>query len=244
MISLLLAIQFLTIIPLKIKRFSERKASLSLICFPLVGLLLGALLCASGELLSVFGFRQLSIDVILIVLLIVLTGGMHLDGLSDTFDALLSNKDKPEMLSIMRDSRAGVMGMLSVVSIILLKIVLLFSLPMVYQKGGLLLMCILSRWAMVLSMFYFPYARLEGKARIFINGINWQIFLAASAVALASVLVVWGFKALIIFILVALFTLLFGKFISRKLGGITGDTLGATNELAEVLVLLSAVFLV
>ncbi len=244
MISLLLAIQFLTIIPLKIKGFDKRKASLSLICFPLVGLLLGALLCVVGNLLFVFGFRQLSINAIMIVLLIVLTGGIHLDGLSDTFDALLSNKDKTEMLSIMRDSRAGVMGVLSVVSIIILKIVLLFSLPMAYQKSGLLLMCVLSRWAMVLSMFYFPYARLEGKARIFIGGINWKILLASSAVALVSVLVVWGLKAFIIFILVALFTLLFGKFISRKLGGITGDTLGATNELAEVIVLLSAVFLI
>jgi len=244
MISLLLAIQFLTIIPLKIKSFSKARASQSMICFPLIGLLLGALLCASGELLSVFGFRQLSIDTILIVLLIILTGGMHLDGLSDTFDALLSNKDKPEMLSIMRDSRAGVMGMLSVVSIVLLKIALLFSLPMVYQKGGLLLMCVLSRWAMVLSMFCFPYARLEGKARIFLDGVNWKILLASSVIALVSVLAIWGLKALIIFILVGLFTLLFGKFINRKLGGITGDTLGATNELAEVLVLLSAVFLI
>jgi len=243
MTGLLLAIQFLTIIPLKIKNFSEKKASFSLVYFPLIGLLIGAFLCLTGDLLFLLRFRQLSIDAILVVLLILLTGGMHLDGLSDTFDALMSNRDKVGMLAIMRDSRAGVMGILSIICIILLKIVLLFSLPLVYQRGGLLLMCILSRWAMVLSMFYFPYARREGKAGIFIQGVNWRVILVSSAIALVSVLMIWGLKALIIFLTVAVFTLLFGRFIKGKLGGITGDTLGATDELAEVVVLLSAVIL-
>jgi adenosylcobinamide-GDP ribazoletransferase len=234
MVSFLAALQFLTIIPLKIKHIEERQISESMIYFPLVGLLLGLILAASDKLLYFLNFNELATNTILVVLLIVLTGGMHLDGLADTADAFLSRKNKEEMLRIMRDSHIGAMGVLMLVSIMLLKISFLSALTAPLKTGALVLMCVLSRWAMVISMFLFPYARTEGKAKIFIQGANLRIVILAGAITLLCVFALWRLQGALVAVLITLITCITGKFISNKIGGITGDTLGATNEIIEI----------
>ena len=207
--------------------------------FPVVGLLLGLVLAGINYLLLLLGFLRLSIDTILVILLVILTGGIHLDGLSDTFDAILSRKDRDEMLKIMRDSQAGVMGILSIVSAILLKISLLYSIDARLKIVSLILICTLSRWSLVFSVFLFPYARQEGKAKIFIENINSRIFIFTTLLTLFMAMAVWKIKGLLIFLTIALCAYIFGRFINKKIGGITGDTLGATNELIELIILLS-----
>ena len=126
--SFILALQFLTTIPFRTKKpASNDRLPQATIYFPLVGLLLGLILVAVNSLLSYFGFKELFINSALVALLIVFTGGLHLDGLADTFDALLSRKRKAEMLEIMRDSHIGTMGVLSLIVVILFKISLLCS---------------------------------------------------------------------------------------------------------------------
>lgn len=237
MISFLLALQFLTIIPVKIKQISGKKIAESMIYFPLVGLLLGLALVGINNLLYALNFPQLSINTILVILLIALTGAIHLDGLSDTFDAFFSGKNKEEMLEIMRDHHAGVMGVLSIVSIILLKISFLYAINRSLKGIALCLACIFSRWSLVFLMFLFPYARKEGKAKIFIQGINLKILLLSTAVALISAIVIWKIKGLLLLLIIAACAYLIGKFISKKIGGITGDALGAVNEITETLTL-------
>lgn len=236
--SFFLAIQFLTIIPLKIKEASEQSLAKATAYFPLVGLLIGLALSEINLGLFILNFPSLTASIILIVSLIGLTGGMHLDGLSDSADAFLSGKPKEEMLSIMRDPHIGVMGVLSIICIILLKISLLDSVPIAAKASALLLMCVLSRWSAVLAMFAFPYARQNGKAGIFIRGMSLKIFLAALVSVFIFSLLIWQFKGLIALTIVSGCVYLAGRFTSRKIGGITGDTLGATIELTEVFTLL------
>lgn len=237
--NFLLALQFLTIIPVRIRHITEKTLTGSIVYFPLVGLFLGLILTGADKFLSFLGFEQLFINIILIVLLIVLTGGIHLDGLVDTVDAFSSRKTRDDMLRIMRDSSIGAMGVLSLVVIILLKIAFLSSINLSIKPASLLLMCILSRWALVFSMFLFPYARQEGKARIFIEGTDIKVFIFSTMLTLFCVVIFWKIQGLLLMAIVATVAYAGEKFVSNKIGGITGDTLGATAEVIEAIVLFS-----
>jgi adenosylcobinamide-GDP ribazoletransferase len=237
MSSFLLALQFLTIVPLKIKEAGAKRLANAIVYFPFVGLLIGLALAGISALLVMLNFPPLAANMILVVAWAGITGGMHLDGLSDTADAFLSAKPKDEMLAIMRDPHVGVMGVLSLISVMLLKIGFLTALAASAKITGLLLACVLSRWSVVLAMFLFPYARQDGKARVFIQGMNLKILLCALATALIFSYAIWGFRGLLALTIIAGFTCVSGRCINRRIGGITGDTLGATIELAELLTL-------
>ena len=240
MVGFLLALQFLTIIPVTIKDVDEKKIARSIVYFPLAGLFIGMLLSAAYVPLCSLHLASLTVSIILVVALIVITGGMHLDGLADTGDALLSVKPKDQMLAIMRDPHIGVMGALSLISIILLKIGLLFSLGASAKIPALLLMCVLSRWSAVLTMYLFPYARQDGKAKVFSRGMNAKIAALSSILALVCSFAIWQLKGVAAFLVIGGFVYVSGKIISRSIGGMTGDTLGATIELSEVATLLIA----
>lgn len=237
--SFLLAIQFLTIVPIKIRQLKEKSLSWSMVFFPIVGLLIGLVLIGVNNLLLVLNVEQIPSGIILIVLLIILTGGIHVDGLADTADAFLSGKNKEEMLRIMRDPHIGAMGVVGIVSIILLKIAFLSSINPLFRPVSLILMCVLGRWSLVFSIFLFPYARQDGKAKVFINGINSKIFILATIIALIIVFAVWKLSGLLVFAVISLCAYLIGRFINKVIDGITGDALGAINELAEVITLVS-----
>lgn len=240
----LLALQFLTIIPVGTKaRLDKNKLSSSTAYFPVVGLLLGLILAGVNNLLSLIQLEQFLANVILVILLIILTGGLHLDGLADTFDALLSRKSKSQMLEIMRDSHIGTMGALSLICIILIKLSLFSSLEAAVKNTSLILMGVLSRYSLVFSMFVFSYAREEGKARVFMEGMNPRIFFSATLISLICSILLMKWAGLAVFIMAVTFTFLVGRFIAGKIGGMTGDTLGAINELAEVFVLINILIL-
>jgi len=236
--SFLLAAQFLTVIPIKIRGIDEKKIARSLVYFPLVGAILGLILVAINTLLQAIYLPRLSVDIVILVALIFLTGGMHLDGLSDTFDAFLSGKNKEEMLKIMRDSHCGVMGVLGLITVILLKLAFLYSIIGFLKPQALILMCALSRWGMVFSIFLFPYARQDGKAKAYIEGINVKVFIISTIASLLLAFIVWQAMGVFIMLIIAICVFLMGKFIKRKIQGITGDTLGATCEITEIIILI------
>jgi len=237
--NFLLAVQFLTIIPVRIRHVNEKALAGSVVYFPLVGLLLGLVLTGANSFLSFLAFEEIFINIILVVLLIAFTGGIHLDGLADTADAFLSRRNKEEKLRIMRDSRTGAMGVLSLISITLLKIAFLSSVDLSLKPIALLLMCILARWAMVMSLFLFPYARQEGKAGTYIKGTDLKVFIFSTLIALGCAVVFWRMHGLLLLLAIATLTYVIGRFVTGKISGITGDTLGATNEIMEAAVLFS-----
>lgn len=237
--TFLSAVQFLTIIPIGIYSKEQKKhLSASTVYFPLVGLGLGVILVGLNALMLPLGLPSLVRAVFLVVSLTVLTGGLHLDGLADTFDGFLSRKSAAEMLKIMRDPHVGVMGVLSVISIILVKISILASLQANGLNRALILMCVLSRFSLTELIFLFPYVRTAGKGRVFFSDKNRTLFAVSAGVSLLCALVFWQLKGVLLFFLAAVFVYCAGKYCVSRLGGMTGDTLGAVSEVVEGLVLL------
>jgi adenosylcobinamide-GDP ribazoletransferase len=240
--AFLLAVQFLTVAPVRVKDCDGRDLARSLVFFPLVGLLLGAAIWLVLKTAYMLDFGGFAYAIVPVVLLAAFTGGLHLDGLADTADALASGKNKEGMLEIMRDPRCGALGVVALVCCLLLKIAFLASIPLMYRGKALMLVCVSGRWPLVLLMYVFPYARAEGKAMAYTRGINGKILLSAGAVALACSLVA-GIKGALVLAAVSLAVVLFNKMIKNKIGGITGDTLGASAELAELSALFLSIFI-
>jgi adenosylcobinamide-GDP ribazoletransferase len=190
--------------------------------------------------MTALNFDMLFSSVVLTVMLVIATGGLHLDGLADTFDALGSGKgSREEMLSVMRDPHIGVMGVLAVTSALSVKTSLLFSVPAPSKTAALILMCALSRWSLVFVIYSFPYARQAGKAKVFFDGISLRLLASATAMAAVLSFLAFGLKGFLILGMAAAVSYAAGRFINSKIGGMTGDTLGAVNELVEVAVLFS-----
>lgn len=239
----LLALQFLSIFPVKVKDVDDRHIALSCIFFPVIGALIGLVLFGLYWAILNLHLGPLLNSAVVIISLVIISGGLHLDGLSDTFDALASRKDKPSALDIMRDSQTGAAGSLSLISIIILKILLLSQVFYFNKLSALLFMCILSRWSQVVLIKIFKYARDEGKAKVFFSGMNNGIFLAAGFSSLLfSIFIFWPL-GLWLYFGALVFTIVLGKIFSLKFGGLTGDTIGATSEIVEVFVLLLVITL-
>ncbi|HID95207.1 MAG TPA: adenosylcobinamide-GDP ribazoletransferase [Candidatus Latescibacteria bacterium] len=240
----LLALQFLSIIPIRPKFDGSKKdLARSMVYFPLVGLLFGAVLFGIDlALRDVLPGRLASLC--LIFTLILVTGGLHLDGFADTVDALSSRKGKGEMLAIMRDSRIGTIGALGLVCLLLLKLELLSNVPTGIRSPVLLLMPTMGRWSMVIEASLSPYARpSNGLGKPFTEHIGLRELVLTSLITLSIGLLVWQLMGFLLTAFVSITALLLVRYIRSKFGGATGDTLGAVNEAVEVLVLLYAVVL-
>ncbi len=238
--SFSLAWQFLTILPWR-KRDQETDPRLlgrSMAFYPLIGLLLGLILWGVHWACSLV-FPRAICDGLVIMLLAILTGGLHLDGLADTCDGLASGKSPEERLKIMKDHRAGTFGVVGLILILGMKFLALNSLPDHAAGAALLLALILGRWSMVQLTYRTAYARQEGGLGLpFKENLKKREVLMAGAAALILGLLFFGFWGVILCFMVGAFTLLCQRFFEKKIGGITGDVLGAANEVNEVLVLI------
>ncbi len=237
--GLINALQFLTVVRFK-KQYSVDAQGLgsSLLYFPLVGAFLGLVLIVLDKILFLILPVGL-INIILVFTLIILNGALHIDGLADSCDALFSLKKKEEMLSIMHEVHKGTFGVLAIVAIISFKIALLSSIPAELRFLSLFLMAVLSRYSMSLAVTFFPYARDNGKAKIFFQQKKLKYFMASTIITFILLSLTPRLMNLIIFFLTVAFTYFVGSSVNRKIGGLTGDNLGALSELNETLVLLS-----
>ena len=206
--------------------------------FPVVGLLIGLALAVLAWALSLILWPPI-VSVLLVIALAAATAGLHLDGLSDTADGFLSSRPRERILEIMKDSHVGAMGVIAIVCVLLLKTAALMSMPapgMLWR--AVLLAPVAGRCAMVISMTLLPYARPEGLGSVFYmhrsrwNAVWAAAFLAASGYAVAGAAGLIGAGAALAVVLV------FAAQCRRKIGGATGDTLGAACELAETTTLL------
>jgi len=238
--SFALAWQFLTILPWwkSGREVNPQLLGRSMAFFPVIGLLLGLVLWAAHWIFYLIFPRTLS-DGLVIMLLVLLTGAFHLDGLADTCDGLASGKTPEERLRIMKDQRVGTFGVVGVILVLGLKFLAFNSLPDKSASRALLLALILSRWAMVQLTYRTPYARREGGLGLpFKENLRKRDMVIATAISLGLSFLLYRFWGMILWLAVGIFTLLFQKFFEKKIGGVTGDVLGAANETNEVLVLL------
>ena len=243
MSDFLLALQFLTIIPINLKSVKENALAQPMIYFPLVGAILGWSFGWLDNIFSIWGFNHLAISVIIFAVLTIFTGGLHLDGLSDTFDGLGCRGDKEKVLAVMRDSSTGSFGVMAIVFALFLKVSFFYSISFMSKSVALVLMCTVSRYAMGLMIGLFPYARVDGKAKAFIDGVNLKILCLSGVIAAVIVFLALKWMGLLILVVTLIVAYGFTWGYAKKINGITGDVLGSVNELCEIIVLGLCVFI-
>lgn len=242
----LAALQFLTIIPLPWRRqVSPEDLARSTGYFPVVGLIIGLLLAGLNWLLGWF-LPMAVVNVLLIVFLAVISGALHLDGLADTCDGIAGGKTPEERWQVMRDSRVGSFGIVGVCCLLLVKYVSLNNVPQSLVMTSLVLMPVISRWAMVYAISVYPYAKPSGLGKVFKQGASWQMFAIATVITLVVAIGLARLANVTYFYLAGLaiipgiwvIVVIMATYLKRKFSGLTGDTYGAINEVAEVGVLL------
>jgi adenosylcobinamide-GDP ribazoletransferase len=236
------ALQFLTILPLPGGvNPGERVLGGSLPFFPVVGLLIGAAIALADWWLGrVFPIGVAS--VVTVILLIAVSGGLHIDGLADTADGFFSARPRERILAIMKDSRTGPMGVVAIVCVIALKIALIASVAGPWRWWVLLMMPFAGRCALIIHIALLPYVRPEGGlAAIFHRNRSRGHALWALTALLASGFLAGGLPGLIAGAAAFLAALLLAAYTLRRIGGLTGDTLGAACELTELAPALAAV---
>jgi len=235
---LLIAFQFLTIVPLPCTvRCEEEDLGRSMSFFPLVGLAIGALLAGADFLLAPFLPRGVA-DLILVLLLCVVTGALHLDGLSDVCDALAARGSRERFLEVMKDSRVGAVGAVALVLGIGLKYQALLAVPLQYKRELLLFFPLVARFAQVQMTVGAKRARTDGLGSAFIGGAGLLQFLLSCAFTLASAYLLFGVKGLYCTAILCLLTWGIKSWSHKRLGGITGDVIGCASELNEICCLL------
>lgn len=163
---------------------------------------------------------------------IFLTGGLHLDGLADSFDGLYSNRGKERILEIMKDSRIGSNGALALIALILFKVALLTNLNNPSRTMVLLFMPVISRFGIAYCSWISIYARENGMGQFFIGNVSVKQVLSAFIVT-ALILSVMA-KGYIILAIAVVFNTMYVKHVTKIIGGMTGDTLGAMIEITEL----------
>jgi adenosylcobinamide-GDP ribazoletransferase len=235
------AIRTLTIVPLRGRDASD--FTHSLFFFPLAGAIVALsvwpLFAARATL---FDGHSLVLAVLCVGLVSFLTGGLHLDGLADCADAFGGGRgDKDRILSILKDPRIGSFGATALVLDLLLKVALYQSCVRVGDFIPIAVSLVLSRNLQALILSFFPYARgKEGTAHPFSGARRFRIFLVFEFVAISalfSFVEPLRMLAPIVVLAVAL-SALACLASSKKIGGITGDVVGAANEIFELVVLL------
>ena len=244
--SFLTALQFLTRIHLRQQsNLVVEDFGRSTKFFPLVGLVLGLIyLLASWCLIAVFGWANF-VTTILVLLPVLFTGGLLLDGFMDTVDGVFSGRERERQLEIMKDSRVGAFGVVAMILLVLWKWSLIHDMPASLLAPALISMMAFGRFGMVLVILRFPYAREEGMGKAFSLYAGRRSLWIAVLTVLLLLAALWLFSGALVAGCAAVaalasagFALLFGSWLTGKLGGLTGDMYGAATELAEVVVLL------
>ena len=240
--SFLAAVQFLTSLPVK-KDFTPGQLGRASAWFPAVGLGLGLVLAGLNWLLGLI-LPAGVVNALLIVALVGLTGALHLDGLADTCDGLAGYRTVEERWQVMRDSRTGAFGAVGIVLLLLVKYASLNAVPSSLMTPTLIFFPVASRWAMVYAVFAYRYARPSGLGTAFKQATRWPQFTVATVIMLAAATLMYPFFWLTGFFIIGgtwVITVLLSLYLKHKFAGLTGDTYGAINEVAEVTVLLLAV---
>jgi adenosylcobinamide-GDP ribazoletransferase len=230
---------FLTVLPVARGITMEpQRLGRSMALFPAVGLALGlGLVVLHGLLAPVLPAAVL--DLLLIILLVIVTGGLHLDGFADLIDGLAGGKDRQGMLRIMKDSRVGAMGAAGLILLLLLKYVSLHAVLPANKAAALIFFPVAGRWMQVMLAILCQYLRPEGgTGKAFVDHVGESEFLLGTATLVLAGLILFGFKGIPILLLLFGAAAVLKWYFEARLGGVTGDVLGAATETTEVATLL------
>lgn len=229
----ILALQFLTRIPLRIECGTDEKTvKWALRFFPASGLIIGACIFLLFQLLNdILPASMLSL--LLISAWVYLSGGLHLDGVMDVADAAGSNGDVHKKRAILKDSRAGSFAVLAVIFLLGWKLVTVHHLLPLDQTGMYLIVIpMLSRFQVLMHLYGFKTFQTGGMASF------WKQHLSMKELIIAAcwLLPFMAFNGIVglMFLLQILFCFLFGRWSQKQFDGINGDTAGASIEGAEI----------
>ena len=234
----LAAVSFLTIFPVPARyQAGEEEHGGSILYYPLVGLALGFLFCMlytfMHGLMTPFATAS-----VMVVVMSAVSGALHIDGLSDTFDAFMSQGSKERALEIMKDSSAGPMGVFAIISVLLIKFSAIVSINPSSVCTALLIAPLMGRCAMVIAIVAFPYVRSDGLGTALIKNAGMKHAVLGGLFSLAAGAYFGGGAGVFATAVMLAVTILFGIVSKRRIGGMTGDTYGALCEITEAIVLL------
>lgn len=243
--SLLVALQFLTRLPISIETVTPAELSRSITWFPVIGLFIGGILILIAFAATVFQLPIPLTAALIILTLVIITGGLHLDGLADMCDGFYAGKNREQILSIMRDSHIGTMGVIGIMIVLLLKYNILLTLLENVSSPKEKYYCLaitpmVSRWGMVIAAAISPYARNQGTTKAFMEQLKLKHGLIATLITLGvafGLLNKYGLGLCFIGFIVVIIGVIY---IKQKIGGVTGDTLGALNEILETITLFAS----
>lgn len=235
------AVQFITILPAGNPQEFNPLGMIRF--FPLTGLLIGLGLAAVDTVSSLLWPYSVS-AVLNILYLVVVTGAFHLDGVGDTADGIFSHRSRERALEIMKDSRSGIMGIVSVFCVLALKLAGIYAVKISHTPWETILLLVaipgLSRSSMLFGIRTLPYGRVEtgtGRA-LFSQTLSWKEFIWI--LIPMAVLMLTGIKGGLLIAVFFGITLGIIFFYKRKMGCITGDMLGAMTEVSETVLFLCA----
>ena len=240
----LLAIQFLTRLPVpRGLATTEEELGKAAAFFPLVGIIVGG----SAAAVFVLGKRVMPVSVAVLLSLgfaAFITSAFHEDGLADTFDGLGGGWTRDRALEIMRDSRIGTYGSLALIFLILGKYTFLTALEPRQIWRWLIVAHTASRWTVLPLCMWLPYARAEGQGKLVAKQVSSLALLIGSVTLLVILPLLFPWQTAFFTIAITATTVLFaGLYFKRRLGGITGDCLGAVNQITEIVLYLGALLI-
>jgi adenosylcobinamide-GDP ribazoletransferase len=238
--GLVIAARYLTILPLPGRRHAPaERLGRAAAWFPVVGLALGLLLGVLDRALAAW-FPSLLAALLTLTAWKLMTGGLHLDGLADCLDGL-AGRDREHRLAIMRDSRIGTFGTVGLILFLMLELVALSELAPEARWRVLLVAPAIARAGPPLLARLWPAARETGQGAAFVGGVGRAGTLLALAVATLAGLSVLGAAGLVAAVAGLTAAVAAARFLTGRLGGLTGDVLGASVEIAELVALLAVI---
>lgn len=236
--AFILGLQFLTRLPINIKiEFDKKILSKTPIFFPVIGMIIGGI---AGIVYYLLSFLNKDIAALGAVLsLVVVTGGLHMDGLSDTCDGFFSSRTREKVLEIMKDSRVGTFGVIAIVFDILLKYVLLRNMELGVVVPSLILSCAIGRTIIVMFISFGKSARPGGMGEIFTSENSKGYFVWSLIILFVFGVVIVKYVFLMVFFAAIIFSLLFMRYSYIIIGGVTGDIYGAVCELSEIVAMMA-----
>ena len=235
----LIAVQFMTTIPIKLPCLPSREQNaLSMLFYPVIGLMIG------GVLWLVASYVQLPMMLLSCAVMVVwvwLTGGLHLDGLADTADAWVGGfADRQRTLTIMKDPNTGAMGVIAIVLCLALKWAAVYCLLELDAVLALLFVPMLGRMSALALFATTPYVRQHGLGSALQDVPKYLLWLVMLSFGAAVFALSWQMALVMIGVWAVMLAWLRWRFVGR-IGGITGDTVGASIEVVEVAILMAVV---
>jgi adenosylcobinamide-GDP ribazoletransferase len=228
------AFTLLTIIPIPRVSPGEQDIAGCKPYFPVVGLVIGTLACITTILMC--KIPQSITSVIVVIFLALISRCFHLDGLADSADGIMSSRPREKMLEIMRDSHIGTMGVFAILAVFSVKTVSFISISSSALPAVVLLAPILSRYSIILYTHVSQYARENGLGKAMFENKSFLTLLWGTLFSTSFAYYFLAITGILIFCGIIVSTLLWAFYTRIKLGGATGDTIGANVEISEMLV--------